>query len=382
MEGKGTYGIVYSNPRFPFFMKYNFLLEEINNDDESIENLNNKNEVSKIFFYYEDYLFEKNNYILLCKYNLPDIYFNKPIHFGFIDKENVINSITYTYDWSGYKYDFKKIILNVPFQITFPKGKNIFTNYELKIEDFYKKSLNMIYCIKYLNDNDFIFDDFKISNIIEVDEIYKVCDFSSILYINDLKVKYKETCLYSYFYYIYSPILNQTLIYFLKNGDYEYQEIYDEDYYYNYKYIKNIIYQLYITFKKYSLDIDFIEIIENKTIKISILNIFKLLIKFRKEKNNNKYFFKKFIEYLNSKYKDDNYKKIQDIIQRINLHSLGMYFLSIFNEKNNFLDLFCFENSLQVKILILSIRLILNFIIIDNEIYIFQPNINEIIENI
>lgn len=49
MEGEGTYGIIYSNPRFPFHVKYNFLLEKIE-DDESIKNLKDINyEVSKIF---------------------------------------------------------------------------------------------------------------------------------------------------------------------------------------------------------------------------------------------------------------------------------------------------------------------------------------------
>lgn len=56
MEGKGTYGIVYSNPRFPFSVKYNFLIEKIESD-ESIKNLKNINyEVSKIFFYFDEYI--------------------------------------------------------------------------------------------------------------------------------------------------------------------------------------------------------------------------------------------------------------------------------------------------------------------------------------
>lgn len=390
MEGKGTYGIVYSNPRFPFSVKYNFLIEKIESD-ESIKNLKNINyEVSKIFFYFDEYILEKNNYLsILSKYNLPNIYFNKPLYFGLIDEKNVINSNIYTYKWSNFKYDFKKIISNVPFQITFPKGKNIFKNNEITIEDFYKKSLNIIHFTKYLNENDLIFDDFKLPNIIEVNETYKICDFSSILNINELKNKYNDSFLHNYFYYIYLPILNQSLDYYLKDKnhekEYEYEDIYDNDDHNN-KYIKNIIYFIYDTFKKYKLDIDLIDIIENKTLTINIYDIFKTLISFRKVKNNNKLFFQKFIEYLDLKYKEDNSKKIQDITQRINLFSLGIYFLNIFDEKNNFLDIFSLKNSLQdslqIKILRLISYLILNFIKIDDKIYIFKANINEIIENI
>jgi hypothetical protein len=104
---------------------------------------------------------------------------------------------------------------------------------------------------------------------------------------------------------------------------------------------------------------------------------------YRKEKNNNKAFFKKFIEYLDLTYKDDNLKKIKDISDRMNLFSLGMYFLAIFNINNSsFLNIYCYEDSLQVKILVLIAYLTLNFINIDNKILIFKPDINYIIENI
>lgn len=69
-------------------------------------------------------MLEKNNYLsILSTYNFPDIYFNKPLYFGLINENNVINSNVYTYEWGNFKYNFKKIISNVPFQITFPKGK-------------------------------------------------------------------------------------------------------------------------------------------------------------------------------------------------------------------------------------------------------------------
>jgi hypothetical protein len=381
MEGKGTYGIVYSNPRFPFSVKYNFLLEEEEINDESIKILKDKNEVSKIFFEYKNYLFEKNNYILLCKYNFPDIYFNKPLHFGFVDEKNIRNSIVYTYNWGGFKNDFKKIIMDNPFQITFPKGKSITKNKDLTIDEFYRKSINIIYSIKYLNENNFIFDDFKLSNIIEVDEIYKISDYSSIIHLDNLKEKYFNSYLDNYFYYIYLPVLNQALIYYLENGNYKYQEIYNDNYKDSDKFITNIIYKLYQTFEDYKLDIDFFDLIENKIIELNINDIFKLLMNYRKEKNNNKVFFTKFIEYLDLTYKDDNLKKIKDISDRINLFSLGMYFLAIFNINNNsFFNIYCFEDSLQVKILVLIAYLTLNFINIDNKILIFNPNIDNIIE--
>ena len=90
-------------------------------------------------------------------------------------------------------------------------------------------------------------------------------------------------------------------------------------------------------------------------------------------------YFNEFTNYLNNKYNNDISKILEDLCKRINLYSLGIVLLNIFNYKKDFLYEPFNEKSVQSKLFEIISYACLNFIIIDDKLHIFEPNIDFII---
>ena len=413
LEGKGSYGIVYSFPRLPFKKKYNFYDNNTLNykNIETIENILNNNEVSKIFYLNKNnssninYYNEKNNYEIILKWNLPDIFFNKPLNYGIINHE-LINSHPNIYNLNWCEGDFYfKYAEN---QITFKHGKEI-KNDELDI--FYKKFINLINCINFLNENNIIFDDLKIDNILDIEDTYKLSDFSSLIKVNDINKKnFNQLLFYSSYYFIYLPYLNKLLKYaiykktikntnfnkILKELENDVNNTNCNQYikYFN-KMIINITHfiknyeehkknKLYVKIKyKFKKNIN----VKNNTknnlqnnlqnnksqyIKLNVNNILNELYNSKFNSTNNEIFCKIILDYYN------NDQIILNLINRMNIYSLGIIVLS----KLNF-DI-SHKNRININIFLKLLQLVLlcclNYIIIDNNIYIFEPNIENILK--
>lgn len=176
-HGYGSYGKVVSNPRIPLQM-------------ESIEDLVNIKEVSKIYQRHSDYEQDKNffdtNFIFLN--NNMTQYVVLPISYGQINKDR-FNSYQLIYLNDKYKYnltsEFKK---NKEFyQITFSQGENI-TKITNNSTEFLFGLLNIVNCLSVLNDYKLFFPDLKIQNIVSIDSVYKLIDYTSLLEINDNEI--------------------------------------------------------------------------------------------------------------------------------------------------------------------------------------------------
>ena len=377
MEGKGSYGIVYSNPRFPYLDKYNFNNNDIIFKAENIDDYYLKDEVSKIFFKKSEYKYEYLKYIHLVNDNLPDELFNIPLNYGKINKDLVIGSQIYTYKWANdNKHDFKKIILNSPFQITFKKGIPLNQTLDIYISEIYNKIDNLFYLTKYFNDNNFLYDDLKLGNIIEIENKYKLIDYSTLIKIEDLN---KNTLLSLFvnisYYYINSSVISKIIRYYVygfknlgKNIGNEYKT--------NKVYIDDLINQFKSIFKDYSLEIDFFDLITKDNIKINIVNILIEIENYTEENNNDEIYCTEFIKYLDIKYENDTFKKLQDLSKRMNCYQLGILLLNLVVQKKRIIDNYL----IFLKIVELLSYMILNFTVINEKIYIFEPNIDNNIE--
>jgi len=356
LEGKGSYGAVYSSPRLPYISneKYDFYEKKLN-ESNFLNNSIQKNEVSKVFFDEADFEDEKNKYILiLTEINLVNDYFNIPLAYGNIDidfiKRNVEKNAEnktkiYTNKWAGKNNTFKYEVK----QITFKKGYNLNDN---NIDTFYKKFKNILLCIKFMDINNLIFDDLKIDNMLEIDNKFKISDFSSIVQLSKMIKKYEKSYLDSIFYYIYSPTLNSLIYYYynikingslislkdiinkiykIKNDSIEYLT-YSKDLFYK---IKNIIalssFNVTLHVEKVNLNnnsenLDKLHNLKrskkNKIIEItkSAYDYIEILINHR----NISDYFDKYINYLNLKYDDDVNVILKELLKKINIYSTGI----------------------------------------------------------
>lgn len=374
IEGKGTYGIVCSSPRLPYLEIYNFDKIKILND-ETIEDVENKNEVSKIFYNIENYKDERDKYIQLNLYNLPNLYFNKPIYYGEIS----INKI------SKLDYSLKKYILMNPFQITFQRGEIVSSIKNLSIEDFYIKIENLFYLIKYLNDNSFINDDLKLQNTIYINSLFKIIDYSSLINLSNISEEIFESSFLAYFsYYTYLNILNISFINIITernevNEHYSKKNYDKEEYEYNKEYLCNILSLIFNIFRNKSFTIILVDNLTNKNIEINLLRFLNEIKDYKYNNIKNIYYNNIFHHYLNNKYGNNKKEKLENIAKRINCYAFGILLLNSFINIDSFLDI-DLSNSFQIKILKLAMYLCLNFIKHDDEIYIFEPNIEDIIE--
>lgn len=375
IEGKGTYGIVCSSPRLPYLEIYNFDKIKILSN-ENIEDVKNKNEVSKIFYNIEDYEEERDKYIQLNLYNLPNLYFNKPIYYGEIS----INKI------SKLDYSLRRYILINPFQITFQRGEIISSIKNLSIEDFYIKIENLFYLIKYLNDNSFINDDLKLQNTIYINSLFKIIDYSSLINISNMNEEIFESSFLVYFsYYIYLNVLNISLINIITErtevNEHYSKKYYDkEEYHYNKKYLFNILSLISNFFRNISFTIILVDNLTNKNIEINLLRFLNEIRDYKYNNFKNIYYYNIFNHYLNNKYGNNKKEKLENIAKRINCYSFGILLLNSFINIDSFSNMNLSNNSFHIKILKLAMYLCLNFIKNDTEIYIFEPNIEDIIE--
>ena len=381
LDGKGTYGIVYSNPILPFIKKIVFSVSELNKLDE----IDNDLCVCKVFIDIQNFIDETNSYMYLFdNFYIDPQFFNMPIFYGEIDQAyiqhhpEIYNSV-----WSG---DDLSYILS-QFQITFVKGipvdKIIISNTDNNILDKFK---NIFSAVKFLNDNSLLYDDLKIDNIICVNDLFKISDFSSLIHVKDLNYEYyTDSKLSAIFYFIYNPLLNKILYLFLcleikKNRTYldldtelhnEFKT-HDAKIYVNYCQKKfseviKITKELILTIKvgAYSLEDNFEKIVYTD---IDIKDIFVFFDNKTLVQRNYKYITVLYKYYKLKHRLIENIKK--DIIKRINIYSLGMILFSLY-----------LIQPVQ-KILELAIKCSLNAFIINDIVYITDPNIDEIIENI
>lgn len=380
IEGYGTYGIVYSSPRLPYSKKYNFdnsLVDDIMDDNFLY------NEVSKVFFDVDYYKDEMINYcFILEKYILKDIYFNVPLHYGIIDYDYVkeYKNKYYFHEniFENYYYlNYEKVS---KYQITFLKGYKI---NDLNFNDFILKIMNVVKAVKFLNDQNYLFNDLKIENLILIDNVIKICDYSSLRHIDDIDLDFfSSSILKTIFYYPYNPILNKLLYYYLFQNKYnrkldmnillnEIDEEYHDEKSYNYlKFNKKIIKKIDEIYN-YEIEINSLKFYSKDIIK----DIYFYFYKNSKKIRNNYYsiYLNKFIKYFDEKY-INNYDKIKDIISRINIYSLGIIFID-YLKKN-------IDDDKKNKIIQIFIKCILQIFIINEEkldLIIFENNIDEII---
>jgi hypothetical protein len=385
IQGNGSYGVVYSNPRLPYLKKFKFFKkyydldnndnssmdnnynidnnkddnsddnnetdnsdEEYENEDESdyeYDNYDNdnflKNEVSKVFFSYKIYKNEKKEYIyILSNYNIPDEYFNSPLNYGSVNKDYIINNVS-SFNYFSYEKKFKNVYsqyLKSKYQITSLKG--------IKLEDYdiynnFEINKNILFAVNYLNNNNYLYDDLKYDNLLIFDDTIKIIDFSTLLHIDDINLKsFKNSMLNTIFYHIYNPILNVLLYYYIYANENNYLSIdtiiqnivrlqnYDDDNLHYINYNKNLVKNTY----------DFIIKIDNKNNKNKYFKkIFKNIYFYLYQQDTKKYYksiLNKFIKYFKNKY-NNNYDILKELILRINNYSLGIIFLQYLHDYLN-----------------------------------------------
>ena len=248
LEGYGSYGIVFSNPRLPYYIKKDFnnknnnikfnleQVENITTEELNFNNLKKKKEVSKLFKSKKLFLEELIKYKSLIELNILDNnHFNIPLNYGIINAN--YNKSKYNVKWlelnkklnNYYIFFNKNKTINIKnniydfltyYQITFNEGKQINKN---SMCDFIQKFKNIIEGVDILSKNNLFYDDLKINNILEVNGLFKISDYSSIFNMNNLNVNIFNSCyLYYLKYYIYLPIYNLIIYYYLyNNNDYK-----------------------------------------------------------------------------------------------------------------------------------------------------------------
>jgi len=472
-EGKGSYGIVYSSPRLPFDIKFFFIFDndkdtntdfvgvkyeeiilvkkeernkrkkkekniEIDKDsgvfhklqqpsvspaaphpgqallgateqnkitNELITNQNIFLEVSKVFFDEKDYKNEYNNYIKIINvYKINPDYFNFPLNYGTINKSDISrNTNIYNEIWSCKNNKY----LECNHHITFRKGIKIFKNNNSI--DFLIKLLNILDAIKYLNENCFLFDDFKMENILEVENVFKISDFNSLIKFDEItydiycnsekKGTYMSCNMDCIFYYIYSPILNKLVYYYLceeEDLEVNFNDIINdilkyyknEDFISYLDYLKNIVIflrvhcknELFVNLDCYKKENhSYIKCNVNISIKDILSNLFFYLDMTDKNKKILCYnlFFKVLHNYLEITYEKNLKKIINNLFERINIYSLGILFANILTEKLNNLHL---NKDFFRDLFEIIAMCCLSSFNLQNVMYVNQPDINLIIQ--
>lgn len=413
---------------------FNFIPKNINKEnqetvEELIQNQDMLNQVSKFFFKDIAFLFEATRYINISKHIFNNIseedidkYFNKPINLGIINKELMCDSnytSIYNKNWLGILENknkknnlnnktFKQILDSYsPYQITFSMGKSLL---KISPELFYQKYINILESVKLLNKNRIIFDDFKLDNLIFVNDTIKQSDFSSILKFNQISLNsLPHTILQQYFYESYNPLLMILLKYYLyqrEGNPKNLQEIYSEVIEYKEltkTYVKNFNdnvkqrIKILIDNVNLNLELDFVDnIYEIKVMNNSILkseikmSIEKILINLinnrEMDERSTLKILTNLIFYFDKKYKTANRRLdinniINDILQRINIYSTGYVIFDFLTEK---IDRNEIKNAKDIDILynlLLISFLCINQIFIGiNNIYIQEPNIDSILQ--
>lgn len=207
IQGRGSYGIVVSDPRIPF---KNETQEDFIFASDQVSKIfigkDSKENMEKEYSLYYNIITKYATIITSRNYMLP-------INYGEIDKtafDSKSPSWFTDINNNNYKSLFSNMLTNNNmYQITFNKGSPI--DYDLS--DFLIKILPIINCIKRNIRNKLYFDDFKLSNLVKHNDRIKIIDFSSLLDLddlseNDLIVNIMDSFLFEPFYIINNPIIS------------------------------------------------------------------------------------------------------------------------------------------------------------------------------
>ena len=425
VEGKGSFGIVFSSPRIPL-------------DNENYDDIKNLNQVSKILYSIEDKDYfpasleeiklAYDNLILLIE-NYPQVFnsdnFLLPIAGGYINKFKFIEyykntKLDYGFNWLSTSIESLNILNQLLshkdeiYQVVYEKGTSInfcFNDFTIQINDILQ---TLIYC----KANRFYFDDIKYSNLIVHNGRIKIIDWEEPINLNLEPDKYIEmiadsklNCVSYFPYDIISNILlfeyigkikiigkltdkNYYNLILLNSHMYSDNVLYKIKMFYNFtkiwkKYLPNFILELEVIDLLHNLDnIDNIKSKKNIQINSKIFDeSIKILYggyfiskysyckyNYSKEKSviTNQIFNlnKKFIELTSNNLED----KILHLLTNTNIYSFGFVFLDWL--KNNIDIIVKSENFEQIlsKIIKIIANCCLNFVLIDENIYSVEKN--------
>lgn len=260
VEGKGSYGIVFSSPRIPTL-------------DEDYEDIKSLNQVSKLLYYIDEKIYspekeEKNisksfTNVLKLSNDYPQIFsldnFILPIKGGYIDKNKFISKFNngdfgYGFGWLSKSNNnlniMNQLIMhkNEIFQIVYEKGTQI--NYGF--DDFFHKMKDIYEILVLCEKNGFYFDDLKYSNLIVHDEKIKIIDFEEPINLNLLRNEYEILILDAKFsnimYFPYDTFSNILLYEYIGNinkiGNFKNNNYYKLLHANTYEYVENIEYKI------------------------------------------------------------------------------------------------------------------------------------------
>lgn len=424
VEGIGSNGIIFSSPRIPL-------------ENENYNDIKKLNQISKILYlhYNNNYkpvgasTIEKefiNINKIILKY--PNIFNNDnfilPISGGYINKKEFIEyydnkNYNYGFRWLSYSEEYLKIFNELMngeesvFQIIYDRGEKI--NY--KIIDFLIKINDVLNTIIISNKNGFYFDDIKFYNLIVHENKIKIIDFAAIINMNksldNIKKQIKTSKFHDIFYYPYNIISNILLYEYIgKYNDINYLQIIIENSirYKKQMYYKNHLFDILIKLwntiipkltigvkiinhdllnkfdnkKLYdvvNIDIDIlkssINTIYNECNKYKDIDIYIYELEHDINISKNNYIYKIFI--LMKKYVDitkkDTKEKISFLLENLNIHSFGIIFLSYIAYEDNMYNILLLQNKqIIINLIEIIISCCLNFIIIDNKIYLIHKD--------
>lgn len=439
---------------------FNFVPKNNNKENqETVEQLiqdkNILNQVSKFFFKDTAFLLEANRYIYILKHIFNNLskedinkYFNLPLNLGIINKD-LMCSLSQAPDFSGSVFEtslsesrynhnytniynktwlgipdkkneqnksnqknnrtFKQILDSYsPYQITFFMGQSLLN---ISLDLFHQKYINILECVKFLNNNHIIFDDFKLDNLIFVNNTIKQSDFSSILKFNQITLNsLQNTILRQYFYESYNPLLMILLKYYLyeregkpktieeiykesqefRNLTKNFVKIFDDG-------IKQRVKILIDNNVNLNLELEFTDnIYEIREMNNSILKtklkmtIKEILINLMNNRQMNERNTIKILSYLvfyfDRKYETENRNStinniINDIFQRINIYSAGYIIFDFLCEKID-------RNEIQTEkdtdtlynLLLISFICCNQISIAPNNVFIQEPDMDELLK--
>jgi hypothetical protein len=184
------------------------LLNDLSNNNESILNTNNNIPITV----------HQNPFNVLVNNNSNNSNSNNyKVELQRINTENSSNNNSIV-SQSQINEEFRNKIMDYSeYQITFLEGISI---KHMTVTNFFKKYINILEGIKLLTTKKLLFDDFKLDNIIFVNNEIKFSDFSSILEFDKIKlinVKNFQSILpmYKPYYFTYNPFLCTIFEYYM-----------------------------------------------------------------------------------------------------------------------------------------------------------------------
>lgn len=409
--GRGSSGLVVSDPRLPII-------------GENYDDIKNLNQVSKILFEdkstnyipcdFLDFKIEYDDIISLAKeYNhiFNSKYFILPIKGGIIDKNKFNNRFNidnnYNFQWLSNSIANHNIITslmnqsNDVYQVIYEKGEKIPINDDI----FLEKIKNIYEIIKLSNSEGFFFDDIKLDNLIYHNENIKMIDYCDPININlsyeEIIMKISGLRLNYIYYYCYPMLPNFILFYQIKKKELiNYDKCFIS---YRVEILKKLLKLTSIFLPNYKKEINLLnsknisKISSIEDVKIfsekkyitmndytnSLMNVFlnQNIEKINDVKNIINKIMTLYNKVIKNIYNDKYLDIITFVLTNINLYSFG----NIFNDwiyaniKINDSDLHS-SNSINLinleKMLNIIILSCTSYIILNDELYFYFPNLN------